>query len=263
MPTQLRSFPQLTSLIRTAALCAVALTLATPAQADESKAKVFSSGSDKVTLLELYTSEGCSSCPPADRWLSELKDDPRLWSEVVPIAFHVDYWDYIGWPDRFATADYGMRQQIYRAQGHVRTVYTPGLVVGGREWRGWFSDPTLRLEGAPAPGPLEIRANAGSFAATFSPGKSFDSAPVLNVAVLGFDLKTPVKAGENSGRKLEHEFVVLGYTRVPMNAGASGELTADAALPDLSAESPRLALAAWVEGAKDQTPLQAVGGWLN
>ncbi len=61
------------------------------------------SGDTRVNLLELYTSEGCSSCPPADRWLSGLRQDPRLWRQLVPVAFHVDYWDGIGWPDRFAS----------------------------------------------------------------------------------------------------------------------------------------------------------------
>ncbi len=65
-------------------------------------------------LIELYTSEGCSSCPPADRWLSTLKDHPALWQQLVPIAFHVDYWDYIGWKDRFARAEFTDRQRRFR-----------------------------------------------------------------------------------------------------------------------------------------------------
>ncbi|MGI9336002.1 MAG: DUF1223 domain-containing protein [Gammaproteobacteria bacterium] len=245
------------------AAAATALGAWMPAHATEPEVQVFVSGAARVTLLELYTSEGCSSCPPADRWLGQLRADPRLWRELVPIAFHVDYWDYIGWPDRFATAEYGTRQQVYRAQGHLRTVYTPGLVVGGREWRGWFSNPTLELNAAPAAGSLEVRASGRTVVAEFNPGRPFDHAPILNVALLGFDLHTPVKAGENRGRKLEHQFVVLGYARVPMDAGASGTLSAATELPAPSAESPRLALAAWVEQANDQTPLQAVGGWLD
>ncbi|MCK5360690.1 MAG: DUF1223 domain-containing protein, partial [Gammaproteobacteria bacterium] len=66
----------------------------TTAYAEE---KHFSSGEGKVNLVELYTSEGCSSCPPAEKWMNNLKDDPRLWQHFVPLAFHVDYWDYIGW----------------------------------------------------------------------------------------------------------------------------------------------------------------------
>ena len=92
----------------------------------------------RVALVELFTSEGCSSCPPADRWLSELKHDERIWDRLVPVAFHVDYWDYIGWPDRFATKAFGERQRNYARGGNVASVYTPGFVVHGEEWRGWF-----------------------------------------------------------------------------------------------------------------------------
>ena len=70
-----------------------------------------SSGETQVALIELFTSEGCSSCPPADRWLSQLKTDPNLWQEFTPIGFHVDYWDYIGWSDEFAQARFGDLQQ--------------------------------------------------------------------------------------------------------------------------------------------------------
>ena len=93
----------------------------------------FQSSVQKVNLLELYTSEGCSSCPPADRWISQLKTDPRLWHEVVPVAFHVDYWDQLGWLDIYAKHDYSLRQYVHRQQGHVSSVYTPGVMVNGQE----------------------------------------------------------------------------------------------------------------------------------
>lgn len=98
----------------------------------------FSSGTGKTTVIELFTSEGCSSCPPADNWLSGFKSDPRLWKQIIPLAFHVDYWDYIGWRDRFASPAFSARQSDHKKQGNIRSVYTPGLVVDGREWRGWF-----------------------------------------------------------------------------------------------------------------------------
>ena len=63
-------------------------------------ATTFESGVTRTTLLELFTSEGCSSCPPAEKWLSQLKSNPDLWKKIVPIAFHVDYWDHLGWRDR-------------------------------------------------------------------------------------------------------------------------------------------------------------------
>ena len=75
------------------------------------------SGPQKVSLLELYTSEGCSSCPPAETWLSRLTTDGRLWKEIVPVAFHVDYWDDLGWKDRYAKQEYTSRQRSYFALG--------------------------------------------------------------------------------------------------------------------------------------------------
>ena len=82
----------------------------------------YRSGVQQTGLLELYTSEGCSSCPPADRWLSSLKDDDGLWQELIPVAFHVDYWDYLGWRDRFAARDFSQRQRRYAAEQSMRTV---------------------------------------------------------------------------------------------------------------------------------------------
>src|SRR5438477_9939189 len=72
---------------------------------------VFESGPARVHLLELFTSEGCSSCPPAEAWMTKLKDNPGLWHDFVPIAFHVDYWDHLGWRDRFAAKEWTARQQ--------------------------------------------------------------------------------------------------------------------------------------------------------
>ena len=86
-------------------------------------------------VVELYTSEGCNSCPPADRWLSKLKADPT----VVALAFHVDYWDRLGWKDRFASAAFTQRQAAQQATNGARFSYTPQVVVDGRDrtdWRG-------------------------------------------------------------------------------------------------------------------------------
>src|SRR5947207_2933082 len=73
----------------------------------------FTSGETAATLVELFTSEGCSSCPPADAWMSRLKRNPDLWKAIVPAVFHVDYWDRLGWPDRFARPEFTRRQRLY------------------------------------------------------------------------------------------------------------------------------------------------------
>ncbi|MDX1513919.1 MAG: DUF1223 domain-containing protein [Gammaproteobacteria bacterium] len=243
-----------------AILIAASLTFAASGVAADSVS--LDSGADRVHLLELFTSEGCSSCPPAEKWVNELKDDPRLWRRVVPVAFHVDYWDYIGWKDRFASPDYSERQREYARRRYIKSVYTPGLVLAGEEWRSWFFAPRLKLDrGAPV-GPLRLEVKDGVAQAEFAPAKAPTKAVELNVAILGFDLETQVRAGENRGRTLTHDFVVLGYTRVPMEPGENG-LRATTPLPDARYDTRRTAVAAWVSAAGDPFPVQTVGGWLR
>ena len=218
----------------------------------------FESKPVRTHLLELYTSEGCSSCPPAEAWLSKLKDDPRLWSEFVPVAFHVDYWDRLGWRDPFASKQWTARQYEYSARWRSSSVYTPGFVLNGREWRN---------SGVPAqsnekPGVLKLTVTDGDVVkATFSPesgeARKFD----LHVARLGSDLRINVKAGENSGRKLLHDFVVLSLVKEPLAANAK-----ELRLPPATAAQgspPRQAVAAWITEAGQLEPIQAVGGWLR
>lgn len=216
----------------------------------------------RVSLLELYTSEGCSSCPPADRWISALRDDPRLWREVVPVAFHVDYWDYIGWKDRFASPAYGDRQRDYARSRRVSTVYTPGFVLAGKEWRSWFQRPVLKVqEGVPA-GKLELSIRDQRAEATFTPARAVGGELEIHVAILGFDLETEVRSGENGGSTLRHDFVVLGYRSFPTMRRDSLH-TASFTLPAVTVDANRKAIAAWLSTPDDPNPVQAVGGWLG
>ena len=246
-------------LVRLAVLGALTLALAALANADTTRLR---SDSERVLLLELYTSEGCSSCPPADRWLSDLGEDPRLWREVVPVAFHVDYWDYIGWPDRFAAPEYGARHRRYARQGHIDNVYTPGLVLGGQEWRTWFRRPVLEDLPATDVGPLTLEIDGARVAARYEPAFALPSGAKLHIALLGFDLSTRVQAGENNGRILKHDFVVLAYTALPMSSEGGGLVTTGQ-LPISELEASPGAIAAWVSLAGDQRPIQSVGGWLD
>ena len=84
---------------------------------------------EPVVVVELYTSQGCSSCPPADEFLAMLASDPR----ILPLALHVDYWDYIGWEDKFAMAQFTTRQKSYAHAIGSRTIYTPQLIIGGAD----------------------------------------------------------------------------------------------------------------------------------
>jgi len=216
----------------------------------------------RVSLLELYTSEGCSSCPPADRWMSKLRDDPRLWREVVPVAFHVDYWDYIGWNDRFASPVYSNRQRTYARTRHVSNVYTPGFVLAGKEWRRWFVYPVLDVDDDVDAGKLTLSIDEEQAKMTFVPSIPVGRDLELHVALLGFGLETQVNAGENSGRKLEHDFVVLGYESLPTKR-TSDVYSASFPLPDAKVAPPRSAVAAWLSAPGDPRPIQAVGGWLD
>ncbi len=241
-------------------LLCLALAGAVPATAQVQRIE---SPGHRVTLLELFTSEGCSSCPPAEKWVNALEEDPRLWERLVPVAFHVDYWDYIGWPDRFASPAYSQRQREHARRGGLGSVYTPSFVVHGEEWRGWFRYPSLDLASPPPAGIITLDVAAdGSLVAAFTAAQVSPQPLELHLAVLGFDLRTRVEAGENAGRTLEHDFVVLGYGRFPMS-GASPRFTATARLPAADTPAPRRALAAWVSRQGEPRPLQAAGGWLQ
>ena len=225
-------------------------------------AERFESGTTQVPLLELYTSEGCSSCPPADRWLSELIEDPDLWNDYVPVALHVDYWDYLGWGDKFASAAFSDRQREYRRSGYTSGVYTPGVILGGQEWRSWRRATTPPMLERPRVGSLAISVENGEFEASFSPEKTAEIAkPTLHVVQLGFGLCTQIKAGENRGRELTHDFVVLDHQQFKANRSQSWTGTLER--PELVNGVGRVAVAAWISDGGDPIPLQSVGGWIN
>ncbi|WP_428608962.1 DUF1223 domain-containing protein [Sedimenticola sp.] len=214
------------------------------------------SGDRRVNLVELYTSEGCSSCPPAEAWLNGFIKDEGLWQQVIPLAFHVDYWDYIGWQDRYAQPRFSDRQYRYQREGGIRTVYTPGVLVNGEEWRRWFRQrPALANETV---GALSLEVADNRVKARFEPVKKPAGGLRLHLAVVAFGLESDVAAGENRGRDLRHDFVVVG-----LNASDSTDLQWQSPLPEIKqTDAKRLALVAWVSEPERQAPLQAAGGWL-
>jgi hypothetical protein len=217
---------------------------------------VFESKPVRTHLIELYTSEGCSSCPPAEEWLSGLKTQPRLWQDIVPVAFHVDYWDHLGWKDPFASKTWTERQADYSVRWKKESVYTPAFVLDGKEWQYG----TLPAAATETPGVLKISLNGDRVTATFTPVPGGGGRYDIHVARLGFSLMTNVTAGENNGRKLMHDFVVLGLTNEMMKSGAK-----ELRLPSPSTTSAidvRTAVVAWVTQAGQIEPIQAVGGWL-
>ena len=160
-----------------------------------------------VPVIELYTSEGCSSCPPADRWLSGLKDSVDGGKAVVQ-AFHVGYWDNIGWVDRFASPAHTARQKQVAASNGLPNIYTPQVVRNGQD----RPDFNRRAE-ASEPARASIarqRGTSGAFEANVIPidGSARWSA-YWTVTEHGHSSK--VKSGENAGELLQHDFVVRQY----------------------------------------------------
>jgi len=230
------------------AVVVLTLSCALAAQAGD---HVFESSPQRTHLLELFTSEGCSSCPPAEAWLSKLKAEPRLWKDFVPLAFHVDYWDRLGWRDPFAAKEWTARQYQYSANWKSESVYTPGFVLDGREWQN-RSLPTSANE---KPGVLKVSLTNQKIVAEFVPIESGTRDVDLHVVTLGFDLTTKVTAGENNGRSLRQDFVVLSL----VNQKMSDRKAEIAFNPDSRAG----AIAAWVTAPNQTEPIQAVGGWLR
>ena len=236
------------------------LCVCVPAAAFADFSVTFTSPVQQNTLLELYTSEGCSSCPPADRWLSKLKNNKKLWTEIVPIAFHVDYWNYLGWKDEFSKTEYSQRQRNYARWHNLRTIYTPGFVSNGKEWNGWRRGRTVSTSGNQV-GQLTVHVNKDVVTARFNPINKITNPVVLNVAWLGFDLETEVRAGENEGKKLKHDFVSFNTNAI------KGNIDNDSYTWEFKANTEGLpassGAAFWVTIGENPTPIQAAGGWLG
>jgi hypothetical protein len=155
-------------------------------------------------VVELYTSEGCNSCPPADRWLSTLKDKPG----VLAAAFHVDYWDRLGWKDRFASPRYSERQAQLQAATGARFSYTPQVLVNGADWRRW---PELPGGASSSPLRLALQRDGDQVDIKVVPTNDAGRRWSLWWAALEDGHDSDVKAGENSGVRLHHDHVVRNY----------------------------------------------------
>ena len=177
-----------------------------------------SSGDRIMPVVELYTSEGCSSCPPADEWASSLKG-----SGAVVQAFHVGYWNYIGWVDRFAAPAYTARQREVAAANKLRGIYTPQVVLNGKDWPGWHASRSRLIEKKAAQlsitleqsGANQFQARVVSIArgADNSAGEAGPLPWSAYWTVTEHGHNSKVQAGENAGEFLKHDFVVRQYTR--------------------------------------------------
>lgn len=232
------------------------------------QAQSFSSGPEQATLIELYTSQGCSSCPPAEEYLNTFKQNSLLWKKYIPLALHVDYWDYLGWKDRFASAENTARQRQYAKVNSQRSIYTPGFFVNGKPWRRSFYNRSPDVEKQQT-GILKINLQGQKVEASFSPVASspmFDSPVsnsgetlILNVAITGMGLKTEIEAGEREGNHTSHEFILLSRTQ-----HKSSTLSWTLQLPRFDKKgASQLALIAWLSKQNDPGPIQAVGGYIK
>jgi hypothetical protein len=220
----------------------------------------FTSDEAAATLIELFTSEGCRSCPPAEASLSQLKTRADLWKKIMPAVFHVDYWDGLGWPDRFAKPEFTQRQRRYAFSWPTGAVYTPMFVVNGKEWHGWFNGEASPRRSEKA-GALSVTLTGETeVTATFIGAKQ--RSLKLEVALLGSNLDSDVKRGENRGRRLRHDFDVLQFTGSDMVAGGD-RWRGTTSFPKGPQITKPSALVAWVRQDETDPPIQATGGWLR
>lgn len=216
-------------------------------------------------IVELFTSEGCSSCPPAEKLVNELAADARN-GQTYFLVFHVDYWDKLGWKDRFASSDFSSRQQAYAAALNEKGIYTPQMIVNGRVGftgsnRGRaetaitaarLSRPAATLTATadkPAAGkPCTIRVRL-----TGVEGKTLPDDIRICCALVEDDLTTQVKTGENEGRALEHDRVVRAF------AGARHDPATEAAITLAVPEDVNPAKCRLIAFAQDATTLHMLG----
>ena len=198
------------------ALLALCLLSLSPDEALADDALLVESGDEKVAVLELYTSQGCSSCPPADDFVNTLSRSDYYPRNVIPLAFHVTYWDYIGWRDPYARARYDDRQYALADRGRSAGVYTPQLLLDGRSLRGTggFVDRLQALNALPPGAHIALRAKPvgeGKIdldVAVNVADREQRGASALFVALFESGLVSAVAAGENRGKMLRHDHVV-------------------------------------------------------
>lgn len=219
-----------------------------------------------VALLELYTSEGCSSCPPADAWLSGLPPHGLSAEQVVPLALHVDYWNYIGWKDPFSQHQFTQRQRRMGTMNHLATIYTPQFLLNGRDLRHWYqtsyvSDKIAHINAMPPAAQIKLklvyadsnRLRIGADVRIVNAAAS--SRAELFLAVYENRLSRQVTAGENAGRTLHHNFVarkLLG----PFPAAQSQVMHKVVLASDWKRED--LGVAAFVQDRRNGDVLQAL-----
>ena len=248
------------------AACAAVQGAAAPVQA--AQACGGQSPAHSVALLELYTSEGCDSCPPADKFVSGLRAAGVAPDQAVLLSLHVDYWNYIGWKDPFSRAAFTERQRWLSDLAATRTVYTPEIFIGGKELRGWARDvpaSVKRINDKPAQANIAIAlGQVGAAGLPVEVKASAQQGGTLYVALVESGLAVNVTAGENRGRTLRHDFVVREWLP-PLELARDGKATVARTVPVPQGALPKnLGVSAFVQSARGEVlqafSLPACGG---
>lgn len=219
------------------------------------------SGAQRAVLLELYTAEGCDSCPPAERRLSQFRNQAEYAGRVVPLAFHVDYWDRLGWVDRFASPRHTRRQYEMAGLARSRLVYTPQFLRNGRDWRSAGSPLAASTEtAAGASIVLELGVAGGGPLAVDGEIRvaGANAAVEVYLALYENNLESQVRAGENAGKTLHHDYVVRRLIG-PLALDGNGRLALrQQIVPDPDWKRADLGVVAFVEDKTTGEILQAL-----
>ena len=229
--------------------------------ADNQVRVIAKSGFKHVQLVELYSSESCSSCPPADEWISNLEKKPGLWTQFVPAVFHVTYWNQLGWQDQLSSDLMTKRQQNLTDLWHTPSMYTPSVIVDGSESRDWRKQDLVKSAISQSQAKITIKQlKENSYQIEIELDKKSLNPPKykVRVAQLGMGLESFIEAGENEGRHLKHNFVILDWK--DQNLMKAKVLQFDFKAPKQKVS--KLAIIAWLEEVGNPTPLQAAGGFL-
>ena len=177
---------------------------------------------EPVVVVELFTSQGCASCPPADEFLEALVKDPR----VIPLSLHVDYWDYIGWEDEFAESAFTERQKMYARAAGARTIYTPQMIVGGMEHLvGVRPEELSALIGqhlaTPLPVAVRLSRSDGSLLIDASAERPLERPAVVQLVRYLPSETVEITRGENAGQRVTYANIVQDWTDVGVWDGAA------------------------------------------
>ena len=226
------------------------------------------SGEGTAALVELYTSEGCDSCPPADRWLASLASRGFAPVRVVPIALHVDYWDYIGWKDPYAKREFAERQRRLAHLKRATYVFTPQVLLQGQDFRRWgtaaFDEAVAQINARPAKARIALRLEAvrartlevEARAELLEASQREDAA--LYLASYENRLVSQVGAGENRGRTLAHDYVVFEW-QGPVGFASGTSFAGRHSLPLLPQAVPaHSGVVAFVQNRRTAEVLQAL-----